>query len=102
MNKEGTVDLCLKFLEDNEFIRLKQWEAVDKEPEYMPTQLGSACLASSLAPDEGIIVYKELQKARQCFVLQNELHIIYQARICIHFTAYNVTRSAFGFKLWEI
>ena len=45
---------------------------------YVPTQLGLGCLASSLSPDEALIVFKELQKARKCFVLENELHIIYQ------------------------
>ena len=45
---------------------------------YIPTQLGLGCLASSLSPDEALIVFKELQKARKCFVLENELHIIYQ------------------------
>lgn len=44
---------------------------------YQPTQLGSAVLASSMSPDEGLAVFAELQKARKCFVLSNELHIIY-------------------------
>jgi len=69
---------CLEFLERNDFIRIKEYESEGKSPEYMTTQLGSACLASSLSPDEGIIVFKELQKARRCFVLENELHVIYQ------------------------
>ena len=45
---------------------------------YVPTQLGLGCLASSLSPDEALTVFTELQKARKCFVLENELHIIYQ------------------------
>ena len=48
---------------------------------YQPTQLGSAVLASSMSPDEGLAVFAELQKARQCFVLANELHIIYLVRL---------------------
>ena len=48
---------------------------------YHPTQLGSAVLASSMSPDEGLAVFAELQKARQCFVLANELHIIYLVRL---------------------
>ena len=44
---------------------------------FVPTQLGAAVLASSLGPDEGLKVFSELQRARQCFVLENELHIIY-------------------------
>ena len=41
------------------------------------TQLGSAVVASALSPDEGLAVFAELQKARRCFVLENELHVIY-------------------------
>jgi len=41
------------------------------------TQLGSAVVASALSPDEGLSVFAELQKARRCFVLENELHTIY-------------------------
>ena len=48
--------------------------------QFVATQLGSAILASSLSPDEGILVFTELQRARRCFVLENELHIIYQVR----------------------
>lgn len=51
-----------------------------KETRYIATQLGLACLASSLSPDEGLQVFLELQKARKCFVLENELHIIYLVR----------------------
>ena len=32
---------------------------------YVATRLGLACLASSLAPDEGLAVFAELQRARQ-------------------------------------
>lgn len=42
-----------------------------------PTQLGSAVVASALSPDEGLAVFSELQKARRCFVLENELHTVY-------------------------
>ena len=50
----------------------------DESQRYYPTQLGSACLASSLSPDEALIVFRELLKARKNFVLENELHLIYQ------------------------
>ena len=45
---------------------------------FYPSQLGAAVLSSSLSPDEGLLVFAELQRARRCFVLENELHIIYQ------------------------
>ena len=34
-------------------------------------------VASALSPDEGLAVFTELQKARRCFVLENELHTVY-------------------------
>ena len=51
----------------------------------MPTQLGSAVLASALGPDEGLTVFADLRKARQCFVLENELHVIYLVIYIHHF-----------------
>jgi DNA polymerase theta len=77
-NKDDTIKSCLTFLEKNDFIRLQRYENDEKPDEYMTTQLGSACLASSMGPDEGITVYKELLKARKCFVLESELHVVYQ------------------------
>lgn len=53
---------------------------VDSGVRYIGTQLGCAVLASGLSPDEGLHVFSELHRARQCFVLENELHIIYQVR----------------------
>ena len=44
---------------------------------YVSTQLGAACLASSLSPDEGLRALTELAQARRCFVLENELHLVY-------------------------
>ena len=44
---------------------------------FVPSQLGSAVLASALSPDEGIAVFRELSKARKKFVLENELHLVY-------------------------
>ena len=61
---------CVQFLLDAQFIKLQ-------DSNYVATRLGLACLASSLAPDEGLAVYAELSKARRQFVLENELHIIY-------------------------
>lgn len=77
----NSITSCVEFLEENEFIRLQPLqEATNKVGclRYVATQLGLACLASSLSPDEGLTVFKELQRARKCFVLENELHIIYQ------------------------
>ena len=42
------------------------------------TQLGIATVASGLGPDDSLVVFRELQAAQRGFVLENELHIIYQ------------------------
>ncbi|XP_053395972.1 DNA polymerase theta-like [Mercenaria mercenaria] len=81
--EDQTKDLiqqCVQFLQENEFVctqKIKGPEGVESE-RFVPTQLGAAVLASSISPDEGLVVFSELQRARQCFVLENELHIIYQ------------------------
>ncbi|XP_064085840.1 uncharacterized protein LOC135200981 isoform X2 [Macrobrachium nipponense] len=72
---QNSILSCVQFLEENEFIRLQETEVGMK---YIGTQLGCAVLASGLSPDEGLLVFSELHRARQCFVLENELHIIYQ------------------------
>lgn len=54
-----------------------------------------------MAPDEGLALFTELAKARQCFVLENELHLIYLV------TPYNACYSwgnidwMFYLELWE-
>lgn len=75
---------CVRFLEENEFIRLQREGDVTSSSgggttgeSYAATQLGLACLSSSLSPDEGLHVFAELSRARRCFVLENEMHIIY-------------------------
>lgn len=48
-----------------------------KELKFVSTRLGYACLASSVPPNEGIFLFSELQKARQNFVLETDLHAVY-------------------------
>ena len=50
--------------------------------EHHATQLGAATVASALSPEEALLVFAELRKARRNFVLENELHIIYLVRVC--------------------
>ena len=57
-----------------------QLQAEKADERYVPTQLGMATLSSALSPDEALVVFSEVQKARKCFVLESELHIIYQVR----------------------
>ncbi|XP_052859844.1 DNA polymerase theta [Anopheles cruzii] len=66
---------CVGFLLEYEFIRLQ--ETPEASTVLTATRLGHACLASSLPPKEGFLLFGELQKARQCFVLESELHAVY-------------------------
>ncbi|CAH1799446.1 unnamed protein product, partial [Owenia fusiformis] len=76
-----SIDACIQFLKENEFVNLKavnNASTESKTEKFYPTQLGAAVLASALSPDEGLVVFSELQRARKCFVLENDLHILYQ------------------------
>ncbi|XP_075216814.1 DNA polymerase theta [Lycorma delicatula] len=66
------IKACIEFLQKNEFIR------VLKDDQITPTNLGEACLSAALPPDQAVRLLGELHRARQCFVLDSELHIIYQ------------------------
>ena len=77
----------LKFLIENEFIaqrcatkRETDLSEEGQNLEFYATQLGVATVASALAPEEALVVFSELRKARRNFVLENELHIIYLVR----------------------
>ncbi|XP_034114797.2 DNA polymerase theta [Drosophila albomicans] len=67
---------ALDFLIEYEFVRLQTDEEADKQ-NYVATRLGTACLASSMPPTDGLILFAELQKSRRCFVLESELHAVY-------------------------
>ncbi|EDW42404.1 DNA polymerase theta [Drosophila sechellia] len=67
---------ALDFLVEYEFVRLQRNE--EKETAvYVATRLGAACLASSMPPTDGLILFAELQKSRRSFVLESELHAVY-------------------------
>ncbi|KAG4027322.1 hypothetical protein MFRU_031g00700 [Monilinia fructicola] len=44
---------------------------------YEATRLGQAVVASSLAPEDGLFVHKELRKSLEAFVLDGEMHVLY-------------------------
>ncbi len=84
---QSTIDFLLK----NDFINVRRGKAPNSDAQsnvppppssgeggqYLATQLGMATVASALSPDEALVVFSELRKARRSFVLENELHIIY-------------------------
>lgn len=67
---KNTIDFLIKY----ELVREQATEAGNK---LLATPLGQACLASSLPPEDGLMLFTELDKARQCFVLDSDLHMIY-------------------------
>ncbi|XP_058066112.1 DNA polymerase theta [Anopheles bellator] len=74
-DRSDPIASCVGFLLEYEFIRLQ--ETPEACTVLTATRLGHACLASSLPPKEGFLLFGELQKARQCFVLESELHAVY-------------------------
>lgn len=69
------IEETLRFLIRNEFI--KEQVLTDGTVKYTATSLGKACLSSSMPPEEGLSLFAELEKARSCFVLETDLHLIY-------------------------
>ena len=67
---------------------------------FRPTQLGAATLASALSPDEALVVFSELQRARKNFVLENDLHLLYQVSLQLCNLAPDV--SAFSYHSFHI
>ena len=47
------------------------------ELKFEVTQLGAGILRSSLSPEEGLLVYVDLQHAQKGLILSNELHMLY-------------------------
>lgn len=47
------------------------------EHEYTATQLGKAVVASSLEPEHGVFIHREMQRALRAFVLDGEMHVLY-------------------------
>lgn len=73
---DDPISNCMEFLIKYEFIRLQLNEETN-EMNFMATRLGAACLNSSMPPGDGFLLFSELQKSRQCFVLESELHAVY-------------------------
>jgi DNA polymerase theta len=75
---KGLIDQSILWLIKSDFITKVKLPQDEAKEIFKATPLGNAVLASSMSPDEGLIIFKELQKAMQCFVLENELQIVYQ------------------------
>ncbi|XP_053947271.1 DNA polymerase theta isoform X1 [Anastrepha ludens] len=67
---------AIDFLIEYEFVRLQVDSETNRE-NFLATRLGQACLAASMPPTDGLLLFAELQKSRRCFVLESELHAVY-------------------------
>lgn len=74
VSQKNLLEKTLKELVNFELIKMQK---NDVESKYYATSLGKACLSSSMAPNDGLSLFIELQRARQCLVLENDLHLIY-------------------------
>ncbi|XP_015110592.1 DNA polymerase theta [Diachasma alloeum] len=72
---ETSTKSAVDFLVENELLLPQISKSGDRR--WVATQLGKACLAASVPPKDGLFLFEELQKARKCFVLDTELHVIY-------------------------
>ncbi|KAF9814110.1 hypothetical protein SFRURICE_000105 [Spodoptera frugiperda] len=72
--QDGLLENTLDELQNYELVRV---QTDGDEERFVATPLGKACLSSSMAPNDGLSLFCELQKARQCLVLETDLHLIY-------------------------
>lgn len=72
---------CVTWLVSNDFVRRLAVDGAIVGERLAPTQLGLACLASSLSPDESLILLNELRTARKGIILDSDLHLVYQVKM---------------------
>jgi replicative superfamily II helicase len=65
------VKCSLEWLQDKELV------TTDTNGTFSATQLGKAVVTSSLSPEDGIFLSRELRRALQAFVLDGEMHVLY-------------------------
>lgn len=75
-NDNDPIRNTMNFLLNYDFIRLHK-DDDSEEIKFVPTRLSVACLSSAMPPKDGFMLLTELQKARQNFVLDSDLHAIY-------------------------
>jgi replicative superfamily II helicase len=50
---------------------------VDGFSNYQATRLGKAIVASAFDPEDGVFIHNEMKKALQAFVMDGEMHVLY-------------------------
>ena len=81
------VKMTLQELEDTSLIKRNYYD-------LEATLLGQAIVASSLTPEDGLFVHKELSKALQAFIMDGEMHVLYA------FTPVQATQSNINWKIF--
>lgn len=72
----GHVEAGLEKLKDMGFITVTVDERYETAS-YSATALGGAIVASSLDPDDGVFIHKELERALKGFVMDGDMHVLY-------------------------
>lgn len=75
IEKTEAYDRYIKWLNQNRFIDINQNSCEGTVSEnYKPTQLGYAVVGAAMSPDEGLVIFSELQKGFISFYYQNSIH----------------------------
>ena len=75
---DTALDGCIAWLVENQFVQRQIVGDEGGGERLAPTQLGLACLASSVSPDESLVMLNELRTARRGLILDSDLHLVYQ------------------------
>ena len=78
---------ALEYLVANRIVEQTETEADPAAPPQQllaPTKLGRALFQSAFAPDEGLVVFQDLDLARHRLVLDGNLHLLYLATPVFH------------------
>lgn len=75
---DDSIKACIDFLVQNNFI----YPDASDSKNFFPSKLGKAVLASSISPNDALYFVKDLQQARKAFVLDNDLHILFEITLC--------------------
>lgn len=86
---KSMVEITLKDLLESKLV--EQTESYS----YEATRLGQAVVASSLAPEDGLFVHKELRRSLEAFVLDGEMHVLYT------FTPVQATQGSVNWQIFR-
>jgi replicative superfamily II helicase len=65
------MDAAIQSLLETSLIERTKYGALE------PTRLGRAIVVSSLTPEDGVFIYREMRRALESFVMDGEMHVFY-------------------------